>query len=196
MNSLATHIGNTDIYLIDQIVKDRYQAGERILDAGCREGRNLHWFYKQGFDIWGIDTAVEAIALIQTAYPKAASQFSVQDIAALQSKDEFFDHIICAAVLHFATDEVHFKQCFSELIRVLKTGGSLFIRMASTIGNPAHFTAIGNGRYLLADESERFLLTPTLLESLQQTHNFKLLEPIKTTNVHDLRYMTTLVIEK
>ena len=196
MNSLTQCIGTTDIYLIDQILKGRYPAGARILDAGCRKGRNLYWFYHNDYPIWGVDTSEEAIAQARQAYPKAQTHFSVQDINELDFPAWYFDHIICTAVLHFAQSETHFKQLFKELLRVLKDGGTLFIRMASTIGNPDHFQHIGEGRYQLADGTERFLLTPKLLKDLQKTYGFKLLEPIKTTNVHDLRYMTTLMLEK
>ena len=30
-----SHIINTDIYLIDQILKGRYNGGGKLLDAGC-----------------------------------------------------------------------------------------------------------------------------------------------------------------
>ena len=44
--TIQSLVGNTDIYLLDQIMKERYKRGESILDAGCGEGRNLHWFLK------------------------------------------------------------------------------------------------------------------------------------------------------
>ena len=33
------------IYILDPILKGRYQFGDIILDAGCGSGRNLKWFY-------------------------------------------------------------------------------------------------------------------------------------------------------
>ena len=38
-------VGNTDIYLLDQILKSRYQQEDKILDVGSGKGRNIHWFY-------------------------------------------------------------------------------------------------------------------------------------------------------
>ncbi len=35
---LNKEIGNIDIYLLDQILKGRYQQTHRILDAGCGFG--------------------------------------------------------------------------------------------------------------------------------------------------------------
>ena len=196
MASLIEHINNTDIYLIDQILKGRYTSRERILDAGCREGRNLNWFYHNGFDLWGVDTEPEAIEQIKANYPKVATQFRVEEIANLSFASNTFDHILCMAVLHFAQSETHFIQMFEQLLRVLKPAGTLLIRMTSTIGDAATMQHLQDGRYALADGSERFLLTPEHIASLQKKHRFQLLEPIKTTNVQDLRYMTTLAIQK
>ena len=42
--TLSQLIGRTDIYIIDQILKERYQSGDKMLDAGCAEGRNLNGF--------------------------------------------------------------------------------------------------------------------------------------------------------
>ena len=52
---VTTVLGETDIYLIDQIMKGRYKAGDVLLDAGCGKGRNLHWFLRNGFEIYAID---------------------------------------------------------------------------------------------------------------------------------------------
>ena len=45
IEKLQNDIGGIDLYLLDQILKKRYQRTERILDAGCGAGRNLKWFY-------------------------------------------------------------------------------------------------------------------------------------------------------
>lgn len=57
--SISIHdlIGDTDIYLLDQIMKGRYNANDKILDAGCGNGRNLHWFLLYNISVYGIDTA-------------------------------------------------------------------------------------------------------------------------------------------
>jgi SAM-dependent methyltransferase len=53
--------GNTDIYLLDQIIKDRYNQNDLILDAGCGNGRNLHWFFLNKIDCFAIDRDEMAI---------------------------------------------------------------------------------------------------------------------------------------
>jgi hypothetical protein len=49
MTHIAHLLGNTDIYLLDQIMKGRYAPSDILLDAGAGGGRNLHWFVQQGF---------------------------------------------------------------------------------------------------------------------------------------------------
>jgi hypothetical protein len=84
----------------------------------------------------------------------------------------------------------------SELVRVLKPKGSLFIRMTSDIGIEQSVELIGEGVYRIPDSSKRFLLTRALLQNIVQKHNLLFLEPLKTVNVNDLRCMSTLVLQK
>ncbi|MBK8555921.1 MAG: class I SAM-dependent methyltransferase [Lewinellaceae bacterium] len=192
MNTILNSIRNTDIYLLDQILKGRYHSAERILDAGTGNGRNLPWFFEEGCEVHAVDLNEQAIHDLNIRFPKG--DFQVASVAKLPYRTAFFEHIICCAVLHFAENEAHFHQMFAELIRVMRPGGSLFIRMASNIGFEDRIVPLGNGRYRIPDGSERFLLTRTLLQGLVQSHGLELLEPVKTVNVSDLRAMTTLVV--
>ncbi len=189
-------IGNSDIYLIDQIAKERYGSTDNILDAGTGGGRNLYWFYNNDYPVWGIDKNAEYIDYAKQVYPDRADNFIHCEISNTPFSDNYFDHIICSAVLHFANNALHFKKMFAELIRILKPEGSLLIRMASNIGIQEHVRYIENGIYELGDGSERFLLTKNLLQEVMSTHQLSFLEPLKSTNVNDLRCMSTLVIQK
>jgi ubiquinone/menaquinone biosynthesis C-methylase UbiE len=195
-NNIKNLIAKTDIYLIDQIVKDRYLSSENILDAGCGSGRNLHWFYHSNFKIYGIDQNEKQIEDLKKRYSKQKDHFSVSSLESMNFENDFFNHIICNAVLHFAKDTTHFKTMFSELLRVLKPEGSLFIRVASNIGIEDKITPVSEGVFKLPDGTTRFLLTKALFLELQNKHQFKMLETFKTVNVNDLRSMTTLVIQK
>jgi ubiquinone/menaquinone biosynthesis C-methylase UbiE len=118
------------------------------------------------------------------------------DIIETPFPNEKFDLVISSAVLHFADDEQHFDKMVDEMWRVLKPGGMLFARLASSIGIETLIQPIREGRFLLPDGSERFLVTTEMLNSVTSRLNATLLEPIKTTNVSDLRCMTTWVLEK
>lgn len=79
---------------------------------------------------------------------------------------------------------------------MLKPGGMLFARLASSIGIEALIRPVGNGWFSLPDGSERFLVDETMLETSAERLGARRLEPLKTTNVENLRCMTTWVLEK
>ncbi|WP_281778141.1 class I SAM-dependent methyltransferase [Croceibacter atlanticus] len=186
-------LGKVDIYLIDQILKNRYATDDSILDAGCGEGRNLRWFYANNYKIYGIDTDIERLENAKLMYPKSANNFQVGNLDALPYGENEFNHVICSAVLHFAQSEKHFYTMLSELVRVLKPQGTLLIRMGSDIGLD------GNIPYLKESQTNRagtFYLNRQHIEMISRDYNIEFIEPIKTTNVEDKRAMTTLVIQK
>ena len=191
--NIADIVGNTDIYILDQIMKERYSEGQKILDAGCAEGRNLKWFYLSNFDIYGIDTSNDRLETAKQQYHKIAQNFTTGSIENLPYEKATFHHVLCSAVLHFAHSEKHFFTMFTELIRVLKPKGTLFIRVASNIGLD------GNTPYLKESHTNRegtFFISREIIESLMTDFSIELLDPVKTTNVQDKRAMTTLVFQK
>ena len=84
----------------------------------------------------------------------------------------------------------------SELVRILKPGGSLFIRMTSDIAIEDKGELIADGVYIIPDGSTRFLLTRQLLVDCMQHNNLNFIEPLKTVNVADVRCMSTLLLQK
>ncbi|WP_310991174.1 class I SAM-dependent methyltransferase [Aequorivita marina] len=186
-------LGNVDIYVIDQILKGRFQSGQSTLDAGCGSGRNLKWFYQNDFLITGLDSSAERIRLAKERYPNASAHFTVGSIENMPYHKETYDHIICCAVLHFAQDITHFNKMFTEIYRVLKPNGTLLIRVASDIGLDGKKPFVQDGK---SKELSNFYITRQLISEMVERFSLKLLEPIKTTNVQDVRAMTTLVFQK
>lgn len=196
IEKLINSIGGIDIYLLDQILKERYRSDALILDAGCGDGRNLKWFYDHSYSFYGVDANANSIATAKEKYPKLSNNFTIQNLDVLHFKNQMFDHVICSAVLHFAQNTQHFLNMFSELVRVLKPGGSLFLRMTTLESIEKHAQPIADGVYFLPDNTNRFLLTKELLNSLIANYNLKLSAPKKYVNVNDERSMCTLVFEK
>ncbi|MET7029280.1 class I SAM-dependent methyltransferase [Sediminicola luteus] len=195
-SDLKNILGNLDIYLLDQIVKGRYSKEDKILDAGCGSGRNMYWFYDNQFNIWAMDNDLANIKLVKEIYPGSSDQFIVSELDEMPYTNGEFNHIICNAVLHFARNEKHFIGMMAEILRVLKVHGSIFIRMASNIGIEELVVSEGNGIFSIPDGTQRFLLTREQLNNFMAKFNLTFLEPVKTTNVHDVRCMTTLVLQK
>lgn len=193
MNWIKDLVG-VDIYLIDQLLKNRIRPNSRILDAGCGKGRNLRPFLENGYACVGIDPDVERIEYLQEQYPFNSEKFihsTVEDFY----DEEGFDLIICNAVLHFAKDDDHFNKMFARLVELTKREGLIFIRMTSNIGLD-HSIFPQPGIYMLPDDSVRYLITRERIDELILEHGLKLMDPVKSTLVEDLRSMTTIVLGK
>lgn len=198
---LHEHFGNIDIYLFDQLLKGSITSSMSLLDAGCGDGRNLIYFLRHNFDVFAVDANPQLIQqvrqLASRLAPNLPSQnFLIADVAEMPLPSEKFDLVISSAVLHFANDEQHFDRMLGEMWRVLKTGGMLFVRLASTIGIEKLVKPTGRGRYLLPDGTERFLVDEEKLAAATKALSAKRLEPLKTTNVENLRCMTTWILGK
>ena len=192
-------LGNIDIYLLDQILKDRFPKRAKILDAGCGEGRNLIYFIRNNYHVFGIDRNEDSIQMlkhlsksINPDYP--IERFKVGDVNTLPFDDHEFDAIISSAVLHFAENERQFINQFAEHMRILKPGGTFFLRMATLIGVEEKAKPLGEGKYLLPDGSVRFLLTRSFLNEIEKQVEF--IEPFKVVLVDNQRCMCTMVIKK
>jgi ubiquinone/menaquinone biosynthesis C-methylase UbiE len=202
MVTLQQQFGNIDIYLFDQILRGRIAPGMKILDAGCGDGRNLVYLLREGYAVFGVDCDPEAIAYVRrlaghlTPAALPAANFQTARLENIPHPDASFDAVVCNAVLHFAEDDGQFHAMLRGMWRVLKPGGVLFCRLASSIGMEKRVKRIAGRRYLLPDESERYLVDEAFLENLTNELQAELLDPIKTTIVQNQRCMTTWVLMK
>ena len=190
-------LGNIDLYLLDQILKGRYEPTMRILDAGCGEGRNAHYFIRTGYDIWGIDQYPTALRLLRltgkSLHPDFDPEKFVQaDLTDIPFSDRSFDALIACSVLHFAHNEATFRQIVDELCRVLKPSGSLFIRMATSIGQTTTTSSV----HQPSDDKPPFLLTQPLLDHLIEHYSFNWLEPLRIEHIADRMPQAVLMLEK
>jgi tellurite methyltransferase len=192
--------GEIDVYLFDQLLRGRIVHGMRVLDAGCGAGRNLVFLLREGFDLWGVDESAEAIAQVRQLAGRLAprlpaDRFRVEQIDALSLATGSIDVVISSAVLHFARDDAHWLAMVREMWRVLKPGGMLFARLATSVGQ-AELQPLGEGRYLLPDGSQRYLVDHARLLEMTERLGGSLLDPLKSTVVHDRRSMGTWVVRK
>lgn len=184
-------LGNTDLYLIDQILKGRFDASMKVLDAGAGEGRNLHYFLKNNFEVYAIDNNAAAIRMLKyiaSSLNRSANldNFQHASLTQIPHKDEDFDFVICSAVLHFAKDKTEFSSWLQELIRVCKPQGIIFIRMSSTEGL--------KGR--APEDNFSFHISEALLLDIVSEGKVKLLEPSKHVLVSNKRCMASLIFQK
>lgn len=212
-NNLQQLFGSIDIYVFDQLLKGRFLPGMRVLDAGCGAGRNLVYFLRNGYEVFGIDQSAEAISQIRKLASRLAphlpsDNFRVEPVEKMsfgkkqltanssQLDEDGFDVVLSSAVLHFARDQEHWQAMVNEMWRVLSHGGIFFARLASTIGMEQKVTLIEGRRYHLPDGSDRFLVDEAILRRITASLGGEFIEPIKTTIVENLRAMTTWVVRK
>jgi ubiquinone/menaquinone biosynthesis C-methylase UbiE len=110
--------------------------GARVLDAGCAGGRDAQWFVARDFDVVGIDIASSFVEIAGRNAPNA--EFRVASVTSLPFEAESFHGVWCSCVL------IHLKKsdaslAVSEMSRVLKPGGTLYILVKS--GNSEEFEA-------------------------------------------------------
>ncbi|MCA8961632.1 MAG: class I SAM-dependent methyltransferase, partial [Planctomycetes bacterium] len=194
--------GSIDIYLLDQVLRGNVADDAVVLDAGCGAGRNLEYFIRQGHQVYGVDTKPLAIERVRewagrlgSGLDDMDSRFRVEPVEALSFPEGRFDLVICNAVLHFARDVDHFVAMTEALARVAKPGGTVFTRLASSIGierflDPARAVP---GWHRLPDGSDRFIVDLEFLLARTEALGATLVDAIKTVNVQNRRCMTNWV---
>jgi SAM-dependent methyltransferase len=198
---LVELFGEIDVYLFDQLLRGRITPGLRVLDAGCGGGRNLVYLMRAGCHVYGVDRDGECVAEVRALAGRLApdlpsENFRAESVESMTFADGFFDAVIANALLHFAHDEDHLTSMVEELWRVLAPGGLFFARLATTIGIEDRVQPLGGGRFSLPDGSERLLVDEAFLLETTERLGGTLIDPIKTTNVQNLRCMTTWCVQK
>lgn len=199
--NLQEQFGGIDVYLFDQLLKGRFEPGMRVLDAGCGSGRNLVYFLREGFEVYGVDHSHDAVAhvrgLARALAPHIPEEnFRREPVERMSFEDESFDAVLSSAVLHFARDESHWLAMMGEMWRVLKPGGIFFARLASTAGVEGEVKHLGGRRYRLPGGVEWLLSDERMLRQTGESLRGQLLEPLKTVVVHGARAMSVWCLRK
>ena len=201
MSDLQEQFGEIDIYLFDQLLRRRIVPGMRVFDAGCGSGRNLIYLLRSGYDVFGIDAdpiAIQRVRQLASALAPRLSpeNFRVETIEQSTFPEGFADVAISSAVLHFARDDDQFMAMLNGTWKMLKPGGLLVCRLASSIGMEQQVAPVAGRRHRLPDGTERYLVDAKLLTDITRDLGGQLADPLKTTVVQDQRCMTTWVVRK
>lgn len=95
-----------------------------ILDAGCGFGRELATFGERGDLAIGVDLSLN---MLRQAVKKDPKNIVIRsEVCGLPFQDETFDGVWCRGVLHHIPD-VEVEKTLTELTRVLKVGGTIFL---------------------------------------------------------------------
>lgn len=199
--NLQEQFGGIDVYLFDQLLKGRFDARTRLLDAGCGSGRNLPYFLREGFDVCAVDLSPDAIARVKALALSLAPHLPVENfrrepVEKMSFEHAAFDVVLSSAVLHFARDEAHWRAMVGEMWRVLRPGGIFFARLASTVGVEREIEHLGGRRYRLPGGVEWLLSDDRMLAETSHALRGELVEPLKTVVVHGARAMSVWCLRK
>lgn len=109
--------------------KFRLDAGDKVLDLGCGDGRHVFASYMAAdVDVIGVDLCLDDLKAAQGKYAEyiehdnTARHFALTNANALQLPfaDNSFDKIICSEVLEHIPD---YEGVLAEIDRILKPGG-------------------------------------------------------------------------
>jgi ubiquinone/menaquinone biosynthesis C-methylase UbiE len=102
---------------------------EKILDLGCGTGRHITYLLQKGFRVYGCDSSENALKIAKEIIPEA--EFRTCDMTSLPYENNFFDGVICHFVIqHGKIADI--KKAVSEIYRVLRNGGILYLSVIST----------------------------------------------------------------
>src|ERR1043166_24798 len=149
MSDLHEQFGEIDIYVFDQLLRQRLHPAMRVLDVGCGSGRNLVYLLQSGCEVFGLDPGPISIQVVQRLASRLAPRlppdnFRVESIEQTSFPEAFADAVLCSAVLHFARDDAQFMAMLHGLWRVLRPGGGCFCRLHSPRDDP-QFMAMLHG---------------------------------------------------
>lgn len=99
----------------------------RVLDIGCGSGRNFVKF--KGLKWFGIDFSRKMLdyAKITAKNKKIKIELKKADSLKIPYKDNYFDYILCYAVLHCIDSVKKREETIKEIYRVLKPKGQALI---------------------------------------------------------------------
>jgi len=108
-------------------LSEYFQTGDKVLDLGCGNGRffNLAVQPDRQVQYWGVDNSEKLIQLARQNYP--AGQFVVGDGLELPFAEDFFDKVLCVAVLHHLPGYEMRREFLRQAHRTLKKGGLLVL---------------------------------------------------------------------
>ena len=100
-------------------------SGDKVLDLGCGNGRNVLYFNEKLTDYYGVDNSSELIGLAKKKYPQ--KNFRTDNALNLSFAGNFFDKVYSIAVLHQIPSNKLRLKFLEEAKRVLKPKGLLVL---------------------------------------------------------------------
>lgn len=103
------------------------KPGERVLDIGCGNARDIAKIAERGGQVVGVDISAGMIAAAKQELGRMGMSgitLQVGDATSLVFPDAYFDKVLCSEVIEHIPDA---SQALREMRRVLRPGGSLVL---------------------------------------------------------------------
>jgi 2-polyprenyl-3-methyl-5-hydroxy-6-metoxy-1,4-benzoquinol methylase len=122
---------DTKTGLMRDVISHRDPGGRRGLDVGCGQGAYVARMRTLGFDVEGIDASPAQVTLA-TRKIGNAKVVHVGSVLTIPAPPESYDFVYVINVLHHLASIEEQRRAFTELFRVLKPGGLLFVHEINT----------------------------------------------------------------
>ena len=139
---IAPLFASTRQYLWDDLnpFVEYLRPNLKVLDLGCGTGRLYHLFakFQDSLDYVGVDQSDGQLAQSRKEFPN--NKYVQAEMTKLPFADASFDMIFCIATFHHLPDEETRKKSLSEMNRILKTGGRIFMTNWNLYSDSVHKT--------------------------------------------------------
>ena len=158
------------------------EKAKKVLDLGCGNGRHTVMLAKAGFDTYGMDLSKEGLKVTRKWLNELNLKANLKQASCYKKfpfEDNFFDAIVSIQVIHHAKHK-NIKYCISEIERVLKPNGTIFITVtkSSYRTRAKKFKIIAPRTYAMLDGIEKgvphYIYNQSLLR--KDFKNFKILD--------------------
>jgi len=132
---------------------------KKVLDLGCGSGRHVMYLARYGFSLYGFDKSPAGLEITRTLLKNeglAADLRFGEMTEELPYADGFFDAVVSTQVIHHAVLS-DIKKIVTEILRVLKTGGPVFITVPTTMNQGETYKEIEPGTFAPLDGREKGL---------------------------------------
>lgn len=103
-------------------------SSTKVLDLGCGTGRNTLYLLNEGFDVTATDISEKGLKMTERKASQLGYSLSTakHDIRNIPYDNDTFDAVLCSWVSGHGNKE-DMKKHASEMLRVLKPGGLIFV---------------------------------------------------------------------